>query len=54
MGNRKTTVREKNSKFEYQENVNEFAGMSFHCPSCNAELHIHVAHVDMEEISEMN
>jgi len=50
MTTKKTKVIEKNSKFEYQESVNEFAGMSFHCPDCDAELHIHVAHVAMEKL----
>jgi len=49
---KKTIVRDKTSKFEYQESVNEFTGMSFHCPDCNAEIHIHVAHVSMEKLED--
>lgn len=41
----KNKVREVNNKFEYDESVNEFCGLIFHCPNCNEEFHIHVANV---------
>lgn len=41
----KSKVREINNKFEYDESVNEFCGLIFHCPNCNEEFHIHVSNV---------
>lgn len=34
-------------KFEYQEDVNEFTGLIFHCPKCNACFHLHIAKVEL-------
>ena len=53
----KNLVRDTSSRFEYEENVEEFVGFNFHCPKCDEEFHIHVAHVWLEKLkkdSEMN
>ena len=30
---------------DYQEEVNDFTGLIFHCPSCNEVFHLHIANV---------
>lgn len=47
----KTIVRDIDSKFEYEENVKEFIGFTFHCPKCDEEFHIHVANVWLDKIN---
>jgi len=37
----------KNNIFEYQEEVNDFTGLIFHCPKCNEEFHLHIANVNV-------
>ena len=46
----KNLVRDTASRFEYEENVKEFVGFNFHCPKCDEEFHIHVAHVWLNEL----
>lgn len=35
------------AKFEYEENVKEFTGLIFHCPTCDNTFHLHIAHVSI-------
>ena len=38
-----------NNKFEYEEEVNEFTGLIFHCPKCEEVFHLHIANVRLKE-----
>ena len=40
---------EKNKTFEYEEEVEDFTGLIFHCPKCNEEFHLHIATVDIKK-----
>ena len=40
---------EKNKTFEYEEEVEDFTGLIFHCPKCNKEFHLHFAIVDIKK-----
>jgi hypothetical protein len=33
--------------FEYEEEVNDFTGLIFHCPCCNEVFHLHIADVKL-------
>lgn len=33
------------NKFGYEEEVREFTGLIFHCPSCDEVFHLHIATV---------
>lgn len=33
------------SMVEYVEEVKDFTGLIFHCPECDAEMHLHIAGV---------
>ena len=48
----KNLVKDTASRFEYEENVKEFVGFNFHCPNCDEEFHIHVAHVWLEPVKD--
>lgn len=32
-------------EIEYIETVRDFVGLVFHCPECNAELHLKIAEI---------
>lgn len=32
-------------EFEYEEQVNDFTGLIFHCPNCDEVFHLHIANV---------
>jgi len=36
-------------KFEYEEEVEEFTGLIFHCPRCNETFHLHIATVEIKK-----
>ena len=40
----------KKGAVDYQEIVKDFTGLIFHCPDCDAELHLHIAKIDFEPI----
>lgn len=33
--------------FIYDEEVNDFTGLIFHCPVCNTEFHLHIAQITL-------
>ena len=35
--------------FEYEEVVNSFTGLVFHCPECDEVFHLHIATVRPEK-----
>lgn len=35
----------KKDSFDYEEDVKEFTGLIFHCPSCDEVFHLHIATV---------
>jgi len=35
----------KDNKVDYEEYVEDFTGLIFHCPKCKAEFHLHIAEV---------
>ena len=37
-------------KVEFEEEVNDFVGLVFHCPECNAEMHLHIAEIKFEPV----
>ena len=37
-------------KVEFEEQVNDFTGLIFHCPKCNCEMHLHIAEIDFKPI----
>lgn len=37
-------------KVIYDELVNDFVGLVFHCPRCNCEMHLHIAEVDFKPV----
>jgi hypothetical protein len=37
-------------KITYDEVVNDFTGLIFHCPKCNCEMHLHIAEIDFKPI----
>lgn len=40
----------KKGSVDYQEIVKDFTGLIFHCPNCDAEMHLHIAKIDFEPI----
>jgi len=36
-------------KFDYEEEVNEFTGLIFHCPNCEEVFHLHIANVRIKK-----
>jgi len=40
----------KKSAVDFQEVVEDFTGLIFHCPKCNAEMHLHIAKIDFKPI----
>ena len=39
----------KNKRFEYEETVEDFVGLVFHCPKCNQEMHLHISKIKVEK-----
>ena len=39
----------KDNEFEYEEEVNEFTGLIFHCPKCDEIFHLHIANVKVRK-----
>ncbi len=37
-------------KYEYEEEVNDFTGLIFHCPNCDEVFHLHIATVRVKNI----
>lgn len=37
-------------EIEFEENVKDFVGLVFHCPECDAELHLHIAEIKFKPI----
>ena len=35
----------KKGSVDYQENVKDFVGLVFHCPTCDQELHLHISEI---------
>lgn len=35
----------KKDEVEFIENVKDFTGLIFHCPECDAEMHLHIAEI---------
>ena len=35
------------AKFEYTEEVKDFTGLIFHCPTCDSCFHLHIAKVEL-------
>lgn len=44
----KNKVEPKNRGFEYEEIVNDFTGLIFHCPNCDEVFHLHIANVRLK------
>lgn len=40
-------------KFDYEEEVNEFTGLIFHCPNCEEVFHLHIANVRLKKQSKV-
>jgi hypothetical protein len=38
------------SAVDFQEVVEDFVGLVFHCPTCNDEMHLKIAKVDFKPI----
>ena len=41
----KVSKSRENKRFDYEEEVKDFSGLIFHCPDCDAEMHLHIARV---------
>ena len=37
-------------KVVYEEEVRDFVGLVFHCPNCDAEMHLHIAEIKFKPI----
>lgn len=37
------------AKFDYEEEVKEFTGLVFHCPTCDSVFHLHIAKVEVNK-----
>ena len=35
---------------EFEEEVNDFVGLVYHCPKCNCEMHLHISEVDFKPV----
>ena len=40
----------KNKKVEYEEYVEDFTGLIFHCPKCKQEFHLHISELKSVKI----
>jgi len=39
-------------RFDYEEEVNDFTGLIFHCPNCDEVFHLHVAQIIIKKKEE--